>query len=93
MVALSAGACGASMWNVPWGSLRQSIIPDRLLGRVIGVMRTVTWGLYPIATVAGGWLGYIDLRAPFLVGGVASLIVIAWAARLFLAADRQVASE
>jgi len=93
MIAYSVGALGISAWNVPWGSLRQELIPDRLLGRVIGVMRTISWGLYPIATVLGGWVGRVSLRAPFVIGAAGALIITLIAARLFLSADRQVPSE
>jgi MFS family permease len=93
LIAYSLGALGISMWNVPWGSLRQLLIPSQLLGRVIGVMRTISWGLYPIATVLGGWMGRFSLRAPFVLGAAGALVVTLIAARLFLSADRQVPSE
>ena len=55
-VAYGFGAAGVSMWNVPWGSLRQAIIPGHMLGRAIGAIRTFAWCLMPIATLAGGWI-------------------------------------
>ena len=38
----------AVLWNVITVSLRQSIVPDHLLGRVNGVYRFVAWGMIPI---------------------------------------------
>ena len=36
------------LWNVITVSLRQSVIPDRLLGRVNSVYRFFGWGMMPI---------------------------------------------
>lgn len=62
------------VWNVLVMSLRQSIIPGRLLGRVHGTWRTLLWGIMPLGAVAGGLLGRIDLALPFLVGGAAAVV-------------------
>lgn len=37
-------AAAVSAWNVPWAALRQLVVPDRLFGRVLGIMRSLTWG-------------------------------------------------
>lgn len=84
-------ALGVSAWNVPWGSVRQAIIPGRLLGRVLGIMRTFVWGGMPVAIVLGGWLGRVDLRVPFVVGGLGSAVVVLAAVRLLRQADARVA--
>lgn len=66
-----------TIWNVLVISLRQSIIPARLLGRVHGTWRTLLWGAMPVGSLLGGLLARIDLATPFLVGGgVAALIGI-----------------
>lgn len=44
----------AVLWNVITVSLRQTIIPDRLLGRVNSVYRFFGWGMMPIGAVVGG---------------------------------------
>jgi MFS family permease len=41
-------------WNVITVSLRQTIIPDHLLGRVNSVYRFFGWGMMPIGTAIGG---------------------------------------
>jgi MFS family permease len=70
---------GAVMWNVVTVSLRQTIIPDRLLGRVNSVYRFFGWGMMPIGALLGGLLAdsvstFTDrptgLRAPYIVAGV-----------------------
>jgi len=65
---------GVLVWNVHVMSLRQSIIPGRLLGRVHGSWRTVLWGSMPVGAVIGGLIGRIDLALPFIVGGGAATI-------------------
>jgi MFS family permease len=67
---------GVLVWNVHVMSLRQSIIPGRLLGRVHGSWRTVLWGSMPLGAVIGGLIGRIDLALPFIVGGGAATIAV-----------------
>jgi len=73
--ALSSGAI--TVWNIHVMSLRQSLIPGHLLGRVHGTWRTLLWGAMPLGALAGGLLGRIDLTAPFLVGGGVSVVASA----------------
>lgn len=44
------------LWNVVTVSLRQSLIPSHLLGRVNSVYRFFAWGTIPIGTLLGGTL-------------------------------------
>ncbi|HVR32727.1 MAG TPA: MFS transporter [Acidimicrobiia bacterium] len=69
----------AVLWNVITVSLRQSIIPDRLLGRVNSVYRFFAWGMMPIGSVIGGVLVAVvepvsdratALRTPFWAAAV-----------------------
>lgn len=82
---------GVIMWNVLVMSLRQSIIPGRLLGRVHGTWRTLLWGAMPIGSLLGGLLGRVDLALPFLIGGgvstVAALLFFRFVTRLPNAED------
>jgi len=89
--ALSAGA--VAVWNVPWGSLRQQIIPGEIFGRVLGVIRTLTWGLFPIATLLGGWLGRLDLRLPFWLGGGGVVLAALVAFPLLIHGTRRAGAE
>lgn len=64
-----------TVWNILIMSLRQSIIPGRLLGRVHGTWRTLLWGSMPLGSVLGGLVGRIDLTLPFVIGGGASVLI------------------
>jgi len=74
--ALSSGAI--TVWNILVMSLRQSIIPGRLLGRVHGTWRTLLWGAMPLGSLIGGLVARVDLALPFIIFGalevVASLV-------------------
>lgn len=65
--AVSSGAI--TIWNILVMSIRQSIIPGRLLGRVHGTWRTLLWGSMPFGALIGGLIGRIDLALPMIVGG------------------------
>jgi MFS family permease len=78
----------AVLWNVITVSLRQTIIPDRLLGRVNSVYRFFGWGAIPIGALIGGALAAgLDgplsresaLRATLIVPGVAHAFVAIFA--------------
>ena len=57
------------VWNVTLLSLRQAIVPDRLMGRVVGAIRLVGFGSIPIGALLGGLVArQLGLRAPFLLG-------------------------
>jgi MFS family permease len=64
-------------WNVITVSLRQRIIPDRLLGRVNSAYRFIGWGVIPIGAFLGGVVAErFGLRAPFLIAGLIGLIAV-----------------
>ena len=74
------------LWNVITVSLRQAVIPDRLLGRVNSVYRFFGWGMIPIGGLIGGVLvAVLDgplsrewaLRMPWIVAGAAQLVLAA----------------
>jgi MFS family permease len=63
------GFAGAS-WNVVAVSMRQSLVPDELLGRVNGAYKLVAWGAMPLGALLGGVLADLfGLRAPFVIAG------------------------
>lgn len=86
VLAYAVGAFGVAVWNVPWGALRQALIPGAMLGRAMGVVRTIGWGLTPIATVLGGFVARIDLRLPFVIGGGVVVVLTLVCTRLLLSA-------
>lgn len=57
-------------WNVLLMSAYHRLIPNHLFGRIHGTRRTLVWGMMPIGSLIGGLMSSVDLRLPFLVGGV-----------------------
>ncbi len=79
----------AVLWNTITVSLRQSIIPTQLLGRVNSVYRFFAWGSIPIGLLIGGTLVSVlthfisregALRFPYLVSVLLGLIILIFAA-------------
>ncbi len=67
MLALVGG--GSTVFNVVGVSLRQAIVPDRLIGRVVSTQRMVGFGAVPVGALLGGVVGRtLGVRAPFLLG-------------------------
>jgi hypothetical protein len=63
-----AGGTGA-IFNVVGVSLRQAIVPDQLIGRVVSAFRMLGYGAVPLGALLGGVAGRIlGVRAPFLLG-------------------------
>ena len=54
MVLFGIGATLGATWNVITVSLRQTIIPSHLLGRVNSVYRFFAWGMMPLGALLGG---------------------------------------
>ncbi|RIQ36736.1 MFS transporter [Jiangella rhizosphaerae] len=76
------------LWNVITVSLRQSIIPDHLLGRVNSVYRFFGWGAISVGTLLGGamvtiadtWLSREwSLRLPYLVAAGVHVLLLVYA--------------
>jgi MFS family permease len=58
-----------AMFNIVGVSLRQAIVPDQLIGRVVSAYRMVGYGAVPAGSILGGVAGRpLGLRAPFLLG-------------------------
>ena len=68
------GGFGLTIANVHVISLRQTITPAPLLGRMNASYRFFTWGLIPLGYLLGGFLGeLIGLRTTLLLGGLGTL--------------------
>ena len=71
-------------WNVVSVSLRQTLTPDEMRGRVSGAARLLAWGTQPIGAVLGGVIAAaFGLRAPFLFGGVGFVVILLLTWRVF----------
>jgi MFS family permease len=67
------------MHDVNAVSLRQGIVPDRMLGRVNGTMKFVSWGLRPVGSLLGGLLGgVIGLAGTLVVAEFGMLLAFVW---------------
>jgi predicted MFS family arabinose efflux permease len=59
------------VFNIVLESLRQALVPDRLLGRVISAFRLFSFGAVPLGSLLGGVLARaFGLRAPFVAAGI-----------------------
>jgi MFS family permease len=76
------------LWNVVTVSLRQSIIPPVLLGRVNSVYRSFAWGTMPIASLIGGFFVTMNLhfmsrewalRSTFILAAVVGAAIACYA--------------
>jgi len=72
-IAYGLSSLAITTWNILIMSLRQSVIPGRLLGRVHGTWRTLLWGTMPLGSLLGGLLARHDLTLPWIVGGALEL--------------------
>ena len=79
-------------WNVVTVSLRQRIVPDRLLGRLNASYRLLAWGTMPLGAALGGVIGEVfNLQAVFIFAGV--LMAMLLLGRLIVTDDAIRAAE
>ncbi len=72
-------AFGMPVFMINQISLRQSITPDRLLGRLTGTMKFLAVGVAPIGAFVGGALGSgIGVHAALAFAALGSLSAVAW---------------
>jgi MFS family permease len=82
------GGVASGLWNISTISLRQRIVPDRLLGRVTSAYRMVGLGAMPLGALAGGVLARAySLTSTLVVAGVLSVLGTVAALRWFTARD------
>jgi MFS family permease len=88
----SIGAVFLGAFNVAYQSLRQRIVPDRILGRVVATFRMLGWGAMPLGAILGGAVGEaFGLIAVFVAATAATLLLLP--ARLLITADGIAAAE
>ncbi|SFW51351.1 MFS transporter [Amycolatopsis australiensis] len=68
--------------NVVLATARHTLVPGELLGRVLGVWRTVVWGAIPLGALLGGVLTEAlgTAARTFAVSGLAMLLIAGFAA-------------
>jgi len=78
-VSMFIGSAGGVIYNINQVSLRQSITPNRLQGRMNASMRFIVWGVFPIGALIGGALGTaIGVRGAIAVGAIGGLLTVLW---------------
>ena len=78
---ISAGL--GTLFNINTGSLRQAIVPNHMLGRVISIAMVLAWSANPIGALAGGFLIERLADARLVYAGIGALtFLIALAFRL-----------
>lgn len=98
-VPIAAGALlltGAAdgVWQVLTASLRQTLIPDRLLGRVLGAFRLTGRGAMFLGAAGAGALAEVaGLRAPAIAAGIGVPLTALALTRLLSTASIQQARE
>lgn len=79
MLAFAWMSVAFAIYNITQVTLRQTITPDRLLGRMNATMRFIVWGVMPIGALLGGLLGdVIGLRETLLVAAAGGALAVLW---------------
>ncbi len=69
---------GAAVFGVNNVSLRQSVTPSALQGRVHAASRMVDTGMYPAGALLGGLIGQVwSIRAALIVGALGTMLAAA----------------
>lgn len=70
---------GAVLYNINQVSLRQSIVPKRLQGRMNASMRWIVWGTLPAGAITGGILGeLLGLKEAIGISVVGGILAFLW---------------
>lgn len=94
LVALMAGA--GMLFNINTGSLRQAIVPDAMLGRVMSISSVLAWSAMPLGSLAGGFLIGLTQNAALiygLIGILYFLIPLAFSRTALGRAERYLPAE
>jgi MFS family permease len=84
--AIFAAGLGASVWVVLVATIRQSIVPDALLGRVYSASRLISWGIGPAGAALAGVVAQVwGVQAVFATGGLGGLALVILFPRLIRA--------
>jgi MFS family permease len=79
VVARLGTSFGMPVYMVNQISLRQSITPDRLLGRLTGTIKFLAVGVAPLGAVIGGLVGTaVGVQAAIAIASVGALTSVLW---------------
>jgi MFS family permease len=78
LVAAGVVVAGAGIWRILVATIRQSLAPPDLLGRVYAASRVVSWGVLPAgAGLAGLGAELWGVRTVFVIATVLAVVVLA----------------
>jgi MFS family permease len=63
-------------FNINTGSLRQQIVPNHLLGRVISIAGVLAWSAIPVGALAGGWAVERTGNVALVYGVIGALVAL-----------------
>jgi MFS family permease len=88
----ATGGIFLGAFNVTYQSLRQRIVPDRILGRLVATFRMLGWGALPLGAIIGGVVGEaFGLTAVFWAAAVMTIVLLP--ARLLVTDERIAVAE
>jgi MFS family permease len=64
------------LFNINTGSLRQAIVPNHMLGRVMSIAGVLAWSAIPIGTMLGGWAIQRTGNVALVYGVIGALTVL-----------------
>jgi MFS family permease len=66
----------AIFFNINTASLRQQIVPDHLLGRVMSIAGVLAWSAIPLGALAGGWAVERTGSVALVYGVIGTLVAL-----------------
>jgi hypothetical protein len=76
-LALWAAISGLGIFfNINTVSLRQQIVPNHLLGRIISIAGVLAWSAIPVGALAGGWVVERTGRVALVYGVIGALVAL-----------------
>lgn len=64
------------LFNINTGSLRQAIVPNHILGRVMSIAGVLAWSAIPLGTLLGGWAIQRSGNVTLIYGIIGGLTVL-----------------
>jgi MFS family permease len=68
--------CGATLYFIPYGALRQRVTPDEMLGRMVATVRFISVAMAPLGALAAGALAeHVGVRASLACVGAGAVLL------------------